>query len=141
MADTKINSAGEQQPIDKLQRYASMSTSALRNRQTIDLSKSEWKRYFDVIGDIRSGTVQEHNVNGGRWVILNTNEESDGTRTPARLILDNGKYISKKNKKIERIKVYLCYFLLYLFFVYWERLYFLYHIKYQQKCLIQQFKT
>ena len=100
MADTKINSAGEQQPIDKLQRYASMSTSALRNRQTIDLSKSEWKRYFDVIGDIRSGTVQEHNVNGGRWVILNTNEESDGTRTPARMILDNGKYIQTKVKKI-----------------------------------------
>ena len=38
MADTKINGAGEEQPVDKLQRYASMSTAALRSRQTIDLS-------------------------------------------------------------------------------------------------------
>ncbi len=34
-----------------------------------------------------------------RWAILNINELPDGTRTPARIIIDNGSYISPKVKK------------------------------------------
>ncbi|MDE7406468.1 MAG: hypothetical protein K2M89_06320 [Clostridiales bacterium] len=65
------------------------------------LTPSEWRRYYDAIGDIKAETVRERKTkNGNRWVILNSDELPDGTRTPARLIIDNGKYISPKVKTI-----------------------------------------
>ena len=65
------------------------------------LTQSEWRRYYDTIGEMRAGNVRERKTkNGNRWVILNSNELSNGTRTPTRLILDNGGYISPKVKKI-----------------------------------------
>lgn len=65
------------------------------------LSQSEWKRYYDTLGEIKAGTLPEHKTkNGARWVILNTNVESNGTRTPARLIFDNGKYENPKVRTI-----------------------------------------
>ena len=118
MTETKINSAGKQQPVDKKSRYAKMSTAELKEQQTIDLGSkqkivksnsvdknvpltdSEWRRYYNIIGLMKAGTVRERKVKGGRWVILNVDVESDGTRTPARLILDNGRYISPKVKMI-----------------------------------------
>lgn len=57
------------------------------------LSSSEWRRYYDTIGDMQAGTVRERKTKDGRrWVVLNANESQDGTRTPARLIFDNGSY-------------------------------------------------
>ncbi len=60
-----------------------------------ELSKSEWRRYYDTLGEIQAGTVSTWSTdNGTRWVALNVNVEQDGTKTPARLILDNGSYVS-----------------------------------------------
>ncbi len=119
MAGTKPNSAGEQQPVDDLQRYAEMSAAELKKRLTIELcneknaaktssnignnttlTRDEWRRYYDTLGEIQAGMVRARNVRNGRWVILNVNVESNGKRTPARLILDNGNYVSPKVKSV-----------------------------------------
>lgn len=57
------------------------------------MDKSEWKRYYDVLGEIQAGLLKERkSKKGKRWVILNVNELGTGKRTPARLIVDNGSY-------------------------------------------------
>lgn len=63
----------------------------------VSLSKQEWARYYETIGEIQAGTLRTRKTkSGNRWVILNTDETTKGTKTPPRIILDNGSYVSPR---------------------------------------------
>lgn len=87
MADTKINSAGDEQPVDKLQRYASMSTSALRSRQTIDLYDEPIPRSLSAKAknyDIRMPDGSVAHLQEGTRITNKQIFAGAGTKTPIR---------------------------------------------------------
>ena len=68
---------------------------------SVSLSKQEWARYYATISEIQAGTLRTRKTkSGNRWVILNTDETSKGTKTPPRIILDNGSYVSPRVKNM-----------------------------------------
>lgn len=92
---------GEYENLPSAKRIVKRYESRFGSVDKVLLSSSEWRRYYDTIGDMQAGTVREHKTkDGSRWLILNVNELQDGTRTPARLILDNGSYENPRVKKI-----------------------------------------
>lgn len=74
------------------------SYGSVENRITgATLHKSEWRRYYDAIGQMQAGTLRTRKTKGGkRWVILNTNVLQNGIRTPPRILLDNGSFLTPR---------------------------------------------
>ena len=90
---------------DRLEQLCVHSVRSINHVEKKFLSNSEWARYYGTLSEIQSGTLRKRKTKGGdRWVILNINELSDGTRTPPRIIIDNGSYDSPKVKTILTFK-------------------------------------
>ena len=82
---TKINSAGEQQPVDEKSRYAKMSTAALKEQLTIKLPderlprslSARWANYEVLMPDGRKARFVEGSKLHNKEVFA-----GKGTRTP-----------------------------------------------------------
>lgn len=86
---------------DEFERIGVQSVYSATRVEKSYLHNSEWVRYYQTLSEIQAGTLRKRKTKrGDRWVILNANELSDGTRTPPRIIIDNNSYDKPKVKAI-----------------------------------------